>query len=216
MLVLFLAMTAFFSSKFLIPSLSTVAYSIVCYKLSYGIRMQNQTMLDAVYKKAFVVHINKYYRIVQCCKRFDNCGNITVMLLIFTYCSILYTGIGLLLRETSKTPVVLLMIEGSFTIFSCIFSVVTLLVFASGIPAAMMETRNTFQQLYRSILLEDISISEKHICLIRALGETEPFYLTAWNFFQIDKGLIFNLFGAALSFCILVMQLKSVELGDLK
>ncbi|GFY53086.1 uncharacterized protein TNIN_33801 [Trichonephila inaurata madagascariensis] len=131
------------------------------------------------------------------------------------YCCTLYTALGHLLREFSGVPKVLLMIEGIFTIFAFLLFAVSLLIFASEIPKAMFETRKEFQRLYRGYLMNEVSISRKYLKLIKALGDTEPFYLTAWDFFRIDKGLILSLFGAALSFCVLIMQLKKINLDTM-
>ncbi|GFQ89582.1 uncharacterized protein TNCT_301101 [Trichonephila clavata] len=214
-LVAFICMLAFFSSKFLIPLLSTVVYSFYSYILSNAIRNQNENIVKAVNTKILPIQIKMYYRIVECCRLFDNCGKVTIFLLIFMYCCTLYTALGHLLRESTRIPGVILMIEGIFTTFSFVLFAVSLLIFASEIPKAMFETRKEFQRLYRYYLLEEVSISGKHLKLIKALRDTEPFYLTAWDFFRIDKGLILSLFGAALSFCLLIMQLKKVNLDTM-
>ncbi|GFT10040.1 uncharacterized protein NPIL_658911 [Nephila pilipes] len=212
--VAFLCMVAFFTTKFLIPLLSTVVYSLYSYKLSSAIRNQNEAIMRCVYTKTLPLQINIYYRIVECCVLFDNCGKRIVFLLISMYCCTLYTGLGFLLREIDSIPEVVLITEGIFTVVSFVSFAASLLVFASKIPTAMFETRKLFQKLYRCVLLENVSLSEKNWKLIKVLRDTEPFYLTAWDFFRIDKGLILSLFGVALSFCVLIMQLKKVEANN--
>ncbi|GFT78197.1 uncharacterized protein NPIL_3601 [Nephila pilipes] len=213
--VAFLCMVAFYITKFLIPLLSTVVYSLFSYKLASAIRNQNEAIMRHVHTKNLPLQINMYYRIVECCRLFDNCGKVIIFLLLSMYCCTLYTGLGLILGEIDSIPEVVLVTEGIFTIVSFVSFAASLLVFASKIPMAMFETRKRFQQLYRCVLLEEVSFSEKNLKLIKALRDTEPFYLTAWDFFRIDKGLILSLFGVALSFCVLIMHLKKVDTANI-
>ncbi|GBM47593.1 hypothetical protein AVEN_77033-1 [Araneus ventricosus] len=140
-----------------------------------------------------------------------------MFLLLFAYCSALYTGLGIALRQNDTEthlnyPQI---IESVFIIAGCVFSVVTLLSFASEVPDATSETRSMFREVYQHIVLENKSISLKNMLLLKTLEEVETFYLTALDILRVDKGLILSLFGTALSFCILLMQLKRVDLESM-
>ncbi|GIX78497.1 uncharacterized protein CDAR_17181 [Caerostris darwini] len=146
---------------------------------------------------------------------FEECGKVTMLLLILMYCSALYTGLGLVLRQGNTLPNTTVIAESVSTIVTSVLSVVSLLMFASKIPKAMMETRTLFRKLYQLALLDGGTISVQRLMLLKNFAEIEPFYLTVWDFFRVDRGLILSLFGTALTFCILIMQLKRVDLEDL-
>ncbi|GIY51853.1 hypothetical protein CEXT_328891 [Caerostris extrusa] len=94
-------------------------------------------------------------------------------------------------------------------------ALVSLFGLASEFPSATTEIGSRFQQLYQSILLEDqVFLSLKHLMLVKALSEIKPFYLTANGLFRIDKTMILSLLGCALSFGILIMQLKTFDAGE--
>ncbi|GBM47592.1 hypothetical protein AVEN_77032-1 [Araneus ventricosus] len=105
--------------------------------------------------------------------------------------------------------------ESILTTAASVFSVVTLLTFASEVPAATSETRALFRRLYQHVILEGREISLKNLMLLKSLRDTEPFHLTAWDLIKVEKALILSLFGTSLSFCILIMQLKRVDLEDM-
>ncbi|GBL99835.1 hypothetical protein AVEN_162839-1 [Araneus ventricosus] len=215
-LLLFICMLLYFSSKLLIPSLSAILYATFSYKLSKSIRLQSEIMKSNVRSHPFSVEIEMYYRILDCCKLFNNYSKVTVLLLICHFCNILYTGLSLALRTKTSAPENAMAIESVLAIVTSTSVVAGLFSFASGIPTAMAEIRTEFRQLYHQIILDDRSIALKNFVMLKALGDTEPFYLTAWDLFRIDKSLILTIFGTTLSFCILILQLKRVDLDSMK
>ncbi|GFQ85088.1 uncharacterized protein TNCT_72751 [Trichonephila clavata] len=215
-LLCFICMMVYFFAKFLVPSLATLVYGIITYKFSQAIHIQNEVMKKNVFSKTFSFQVKVYYRLLEGCRLFEDCSKATMLFLILCYCNTFYTGIGIALREQTSTPNVAIYTESVFTLIPCIFIIVILLIIASRITAKTSETRLTFQQLYRNNIVDGGSISTQQIKLIKVLMQQEPFYLTAWDFFRVDKGLILSLFGTVLTFCILIMQLKKVDLDSLK
>ncbi|GIY12172.1 hypothetical protein CEXT_255521 [Caerostris extrusa] len=113
---------------------------------------------------------------------FDECGKVTMLLLILMYCSALYTGLGLVLRQGNTLPNTTVIAESVSTIVTSVLSVVSLLMFASKIPKAMMETRTLFRKLYQLALLDGGTISVQRLMLLKYFAEIEPLYLTVWDF----------------------------------
>ncbi|GIX78491.1 uncharacterized protein CDAR_17161 [Caerostris darwini] len=128
------------------------------------------------------------------------------------YCSALYTGLGIVLRQDYIAPNATIIAESLFTIAMSVFSIISLMTFASSIPAAMSETRKIFRKLYQQVLQEGYSVPIQQLMLFKYFGEIELFYLTAWDLFRMDKHSILSILGTSISFCILIMQLKRVDL----
>ncbi|KAF8773424.1 hypothetical protein HNY73_016089 [Argiope bruennichi] len=213
-MLVFICMIVYFSAKFFLPSLSATIYAVYSHKLSKAIRVQNEMLKNAIFTDVFPVNIKFYNSILHGCKLFNDCFKVTMFLLLFAYCSALYTGLGIALRQNIH-PNEVQIIEFIFIIAGCVFSVVMLLVFASSIPTATSETRRMARERYQHIVLENKPISLKNIMLLKTLEEVEIFHLTAWDILCVDKSLILSLFGTALSFCILLMQLKRVDLESI-
>ncbi|GIX78494.1 uncharacterized protein CDAR_17171 [Caerostris darwini] len=210
-LVVFFCMVIFFSTKFLILSLVAITYGAFSYKLSKAIRLQNDVLKKSIHSEIFPAEIKLYYRIIQCCKLFNSCSKGTMLLIIFMYCIILYTGLALALFQSIVIPTTSMVAEYVLTITVCISSVVALLTFSSEIPAAMMETKTKFRNIYQFAVLDPETTFTKRVLQWKSLAEIEPFYLTAWDMFPVEKGVILSLFGTSLSFIILIMQLKRIE-----
>ncbi|GBM47594.1 hypothetical protein AVEN_77034-1 [Araneus ventricosus] len=215
MVMVFICMLMYFSSRFLLQSLSVTISSVFSYKLSKAIRMQNKLLKDSINRDCFHQELNFYNHIIKCCKRFENFNNGTALLLIFVCCGELYAGLGIALDETQPTPKHIVPVEATFTIAICIISVFSFLTVASKVPSAMTETRTIFQEIYQQTLFKRIYNSNEELLILKSLGETEPFYFTAGEFFRLDKGLILSFFGTVLTFCILIMQLKRVDLESM-
>ncbi|KAG8183697.1 hypothetical protein JTE90_014673 [Oedothorax gibbosus] len=203
-------MIAYYSSKFLITSLFIVIHGYFSYRLAKAIQTQADILQRSFTTEDFAKEFQVYQDIVSCCELLETFFRSPIFLIISINFSIVYTGLGLALGETKK-PSYENVIEPLMTILFCVLSLFQLLFFASKIPEAMQNTSKKFFKMYcNTITKSDLCRSEtvKKLVLMKLVSEMKPVYLTASGMVRLNKGLLLSCCGCALSFCILIIQLK--------
>lgn len=209
--VIFIGMLLYYSSKFLVTSLFIVIHGYFSYRMAKAIQIQARILEKSFTKAELSRELKIYQQVVSCCEMLDISFGIGIFLIISINFSAMYTGLGLALREPLGIPDTTSVVESFLTISFCVLSLFLLVTLAAKIPEEMESASKRFNKIYGNFVVvcdlckyEDI----KKLMLLKSIAKIKPVYLTACGMLRLEKCFILHCCGCALSFCILIMQLK--------
>lgn len=211
-ILVFIGMLAFFSLRFFIPTVYVSIHGIMSYKLTKSIRHQANIIEKRIFTQSFNEEIRIYRLVIQTCRTFEECSRGSLFWILCLYFMVIYIGLGLSFDNNDQEVIIAIWTESFISISLSGLSMVALIAFASGIPTAMREKSLRFKDIYQNIFLEDTTkarLNSKRMKIINSLSSVDPVYLTVYGMLKVDKSLILSTFGCAITYCILIMQLKT-------
>lgn len=210
--MLFIGMFVYYSSRFFVPTVYVAFHGITSVTLRNAIRYQAGIIERSISTQSFHDEIRVYRLVIRSCRTFEKFSNASFFWTMSLYFTVMYIGLGVSFGGIDREPGIAIWIESFLTISISGASIVVLLALASGIPNAMMDNAIRFKDIYQSMLLDDfggVCVNSRTLQVINALSNVDPVYLTVYGLLNVDKGLILSTFGCFITYCILVMQLKT-------